>query len=111
MFTENLFTGDAKATFKQVFLGIGIHTVDNFNKVLAEMTKHAFPTYTFCKQKRYLYRHLVKPRSMRLHRFISRLQLNAFLEEFPHDTKELESVPLPADEIMDTIYCPMLRYQ
>ena len=79
MFTERLLTGDTRATFNQVALDIGIYTIDNFNKVLAKMTKHAFLAYAFCKQKRYLCRHLIKPRSMRLHSFISRLQeLNAY---------------------------------
>ena len=41
-FTERLITGDTKATFNQAALSIGIHTVDNFNKVLLEMTKHIF---------------------------------------------------------------------
>ena len=41
-FTERLLTGDAKATFNQAALDIGIRTVDNFNKVLMEMTKHTF---------------------------------------------------------------------
>ena len=43
--TVHLLTGDAKP------LDISIHTVDNFNKVPAEMTKHAFPAYAFCKQR------------------------------------------------------------
>ena len=73
-FTEHLLTGDTKATFNQTALGIGIRTVDNFNTVLAEMTKHAFPAYAFREQKRYLCRHLVKPKSMKLRSFISRLQ-------------------------------------
>ena len=42
-FTERLLTGDAKATFNQAALDIGIRTIDNSNKVLAEMTKDAFP--------------------------------------------------------------------
>ena len=37
MFTERLLIGDAKAIFNQVALDIGIHTVDNFNKVSMEM--------------------------------------------------------------------------
>ena len=49
MFTERLLTGDAKATYNQAALDIGIRTVNDFNIVLAEMTKHAFPTYTFQK--------------------------------------------------------------
>ena len=85
-FTERLLIGDAKATFNQAALVIGIHTIDNFNKVLLEITKHAFPAYTFRKQIRYLRRHLIKPRSMKLCSIISRLQeLNAYLEEFPPD--------------------------
>ena len=59
------------------------------------MTKHTFPAYAFCKQKRYPRRHLVKPRSMKLRRFISRLQeLNAYLEEFPPETEGQETAPL-----------------
>ena len=84
-----------KAAFKQAALAIGIRTVDNFNKVLLKMTKHAFTAYAFYKQKRYLCRHLAKPRSMKLRSFNSRLQeLNA-------------SFKGPADEIMDIIYNSM----
>ena len=108
MFTERLLTGDTKASFNQAALDIGIGTIDNFNKVLAEMTKYAFPAYAFHKQKRYLRRHLVKPRSMKLCSFISRLQeLNAFLEALPPDTEGQEIAPLPANEIMDIIYHSM----
>ena len=104
-FTERLLPGDAKATFNQAGLDIDICTIDNFNKVLAEMTKHAFPAYAFHKQKRYLHRHLVKPRSTKLCSFISRLQeLNAYLEEFPPDTDDQETSHLSADKIMDIIY-------
>ena len=72
------------------------------------MTKHAFPAYAFCEQKRYLHRHLVKPRSIKLRSFISRLQgLNTNLEEFPPDTDGQETVPLPAYETMDIIYHSM----
>ena len=103
--TKRLLTGDAKATFNQTALNIGILTIDKFYEVLAEMTKHAIPAYVFRKQKRYLHRHLIKPRSMKLCSCISRLQeLNAYLEEFPPDTEGQETVPLSVDEIMDIIY-------
>ena len=59
MFTERLLTGDANSTFNQAYLNISIGKVDNFNKVLAEMTNDAFPAYAFREQKRYLRRHLV----------------------------------------------------
>ena len=52
MFTECMLTGDAKATFNQAALDIGICIVDNFNKVLAKMTKHAFSAYALCEQKK-----------------------------------------------------------
>ena len=71
-FTECLLISDTKASFNQAALDIGILAVDNFNKVLMKMTKHAFPAYTFYKQKRYLFGHLIKPRSMKLYSFISR---------------------------------------
>ena len=80
MFTERLLSGDTKATFIQAALGIGICMVNNFNKVLLEMIKYAFPAYAFREQKRYVHRHLIKPRSMKLRRFINRPQeLNAYL--------------------------------
>ena len=52
--------------------------------------------------------HLVKPRSMTLYSFISRLQeLNAYLEEFSFVTEGQETAPLSVDEIMDIIYHSM----
>ena len=69
------------------------------------MTKHAFPAYALCKQKRFLRRQLDKSRGMKLRNFISRLQeLNTYLEKFPPDAEGQETAPLPADEIMDIIY-------
>ena len=108
MFTKWLLTADAKATFNQATLGIGIRTVDIFNKVLAEITKHTFLPYAFRKQKTYLRMHLLKPRSMKLRSFITSLQeMNAYLEDFPLDTEGQETAPLSADEIMDIIYHSM----
>ena len=104
MFTKTFLTSDAKATFSQATLDIGIRTIDNVNKVLAEMTKHAFPAYAFRQQKRYSRRYLIKSRSMKLYSFISRLQeLNAYLEEFPLDTEGQKIAPLLVDQIIDMI--------
>ena len=111
MFTEHLLTHDTKATFTQAALDIGIWTIENFNKVLAEMTKHAFSAYAFHKQKRHLHRHLIKPRNMKLCSFITRLQeLNTYLGVFPSDTYCQTVIPLSADEIMDIIYHSMPTY-
>ena len=108
IFTERLWIGDAKATFNQAALDIDRRTVDNFNKVLAEMTKYSLPIYAFHEQKRYLCRNLVKPRSMKLHSFTSRLQeSNVYLEEFIPDTEGQETAPLSAYEIMNIIYHSM----
>ena len=43
-----LLKGDAKANFNQAVIDIGVSTVDNFNKIPGEMTKHAFPRYDYC---------------------------------------------------------------
>ena len=108
IFIVRLLTGDAKATFNHVTLDIGIHTVDDFNKLHLEMTKHAFPVYAFCKQNMYLHRHLVNPKSMKLLSFISRLQdLKAYFAEYPPDTEGQETASLTEDEIMDIIYHSM----
>ena len=81
------------------------HSDDNFIKVLSVMTNHTLPTYAFCKQKRYKWRHIIKPRSIKLHTFISRLQeMNDYLKEFLHDTPGQETKSLFTDEIMDIIY-------
>ena len=70
----NALIVDVEATFNKDTLDIGIRTVNNFNKVLLEMTKHVFPAYAFREQKRYSHMHLVKSRSMKLSNLISRLQ-------------------------------------
>ena len=108
-FTECLLIGDAKAPFNQAALDIGIRTVDNFNKRLAEMTKHAYPVYAFREKKRYLRMHLAKSRSMKLRSFIYRLQeLNAYLEDFPSDIEGQETASLFADAILEIVYHFML---
>ena len=53
-FTERLLTVDAKATFNQAALDVGIHTVYNLNKVLLEMTKQTFSACPFHEQKNVL---------------------------------------------------------
>ena len=104
LFTERILTDDAKTTFNQTSLDIGICMVGNLNQVLLEMTKYASPVYAYYKQKRYLNRHLIKPWSIKLCNFITRLEeLNIYLEYFPSDTEGHEIELLPTDEIMDII--------
>ena len=69
------------------------------------MTKYVFPANVFREQKKYICRHLVKPRSMKICSLISEFQeLNAYLEEFLPYTEGQETTPLPEDEIMDISY-------
>ena len=104
MFTERLLTDDAKSTFNQAALDIGIHTVDNFNNYFGNDQ-----TYAFYKHKRYLHRHLAKPRSMKLCSLINKFQeLNVNLEEFPPDKEGQETAPLHVDETIDAIYHSVL---
>ena len=70
-FTKKLLTGDAEVTFNQVILDMGICIVHNFNKVLKAMTQKLFSVFAFCEQKRYLRRHQIKPRNMKLRSFVS----------------------------------------
>ena len=55
LFTERLLRSDARATFNQATLDIGIFMVDYFNKVPTEMTKHN----AYCKYSCYLCRNLI----------------------------------------------------
>ena len=82
-FTKRFLTDYMKVAFNKGALNISICTVDNFNKAIIELTKHIFSTCTFCKQKGCLHRHLLKPRSIKLHTSIIRLQeLNDTLRNF-----------------------------
>ena len=65
-FTERVLTGDTKGTFHQAALDLGIRAVDNFNKVITEMKKDIFPAYALREQKKYLHRHLITHRIMKL---------------------------------------------
>ena len=105
MFTERILTVDRRATFDQATLDVGILTVKIFNKVLLEMTKHVFSTYTFYEQKHYLRRHLAKPGSMKLRIFISSFQdFNVSSGESSLDLSGQDSALLSLDEIMGFIY-------
>ena len=68
------------------------------------MTKNAYSRNTSREQNRYLHKHLIKARSMKLCTFTSGLQKpNTYFREFPSDTGG-KTTPFPTDEIIDTIY-------
>ena len=58
-YTERHLRGDPKVAFDPATLGIGMRTVDDFNKGQTETTKHTFPVYVFREQKHYLLMHLL----------------------------------------------------
>ena len=83
---ERVLKGDTKAKFKQQANLVGSHTVGNFTTVMAAMIVHIFPVLTYQDQKRYIYRYLKKPKTMKVCTFIIRLiQLNSYLPYFPTD--------------------------
>ena len=90
-------TGDVKTTFTQAALDISIYILlTTSSKYLWKWQRMHFWHYAFCKQKRYLYRYLNTPNSMKLCTFINRLQkLNTYLRKFPPVTWGQETTPSP----------------
>ena len=83
---ERVLKGDAKAEFTQQANLVGSCTVGNFTTVMATMTVHIFPVLAYQDQKRYMYRYLRKPKTMKVCTFTTRLiQLNNYLLHFPPD--------------------------
>ena len=69
--------GDAKAEFTQQANLVGSRTVSNFTTVMATMAVHIIPVLVYQDQKRYMYRYLRKPKTMKVRTFSTRLiQLN-----------------------------------
>ena len=57
--------------------------------------------HIYHEQKKCICQHLIKPRRVKVHTFISRLQeLNTYLGKFPPYIEGQETVSLPTDEIM-----------
>ena len=67
-----------KAEFLQQANLVGSCTVANFTIVMATMSLHVFPTYTYCDQRQYMY--LRKPPEKKTQSFTTRqIQLNTYL--------------------------------
>ena len=75
-----------------------------FRHYLKAITKHIFPTHAYREQKRYLRRHLKKPKDMKVRKFATRIvELNSCFAHFPSATGEnWES--LHEDEVIEIIY-------
>ena len=83
---ERVLKGDAKAKFSQQAKSVGSCTVGNFTKVMATMIVYIFSLLAYQDQKRYMYRHLRKSKTMKVYTFVTRLiQLNNYFPYFPPD--------------------------
>ena len=81
---ERVLKGYAKAEFTQQTNLVGSRSVGNFTTVMAIMTMHICPVLAFQDQKRYMYRDLRKPKTMKVCTFTTRLiHLNNYLPYFP----------------------------
>ena len=67
-----LVNDDAKVEFTQQANLIGSCTVGNFTTIMVTMTVHIFPVLAYQDQKRYMYRNLMKPKTMKVCTFTTR---------------------------------------
>ena len=105
---DMVLKGDAKVEFTQQANLVGSRTVGNFTKVMATMTVHIFPLLAYQDHKRYMYRHLRKPKKMKVRTFTTKLiQLNNYLTYFPLDHIEQMATALPDDEVKEILYQAM----
>ena len=99
--TRRLIQGDTLAVFNTAAQEHGNETNATFVQCLKDITTHIFPKRALAFQKRYMRRHLRKPRDMKTREFAARIsELNQYLKEFPpfEDNQELDE-----DEIIDIV--------
>ena len=99
--TRRLITGDTLAVFNAAAQEHGNETNATFVQCLKDVTTHLFPKRALAFQKRYMRRHLRKPRDMKTREFAARIsELNQYLKQFPpfEDNQELDD-----DEIIDIV--------
>ena len=105
---QRVLKGDAKAEFTQQANLVESCTVGHFTTVMATMTVHIFPVLANQDQKRYIYRYLRKPKTMKVCTFTTRLiQLNNYLPYFPPDCVGQMVTALPDDEVKEILYHAM----
>jgi hypothetical protein len=101
-----LLQGDALREFNTKATASGDETLDNFQEVIKEVTKHVFPRKALVKQKRYLRRHLRKPRDLSIRQYVTTIvDMNEDFILFPDG---VAGSKMPDDEIADIVEssCP-----
>ena len=107
-YMEWVLKGDAKAEFTQQANLERSLTVGNYSTVMATMTVHIFPVLAYQDQKRYIYRYLRKPKTVKIHTFTTKLiQYNNYLPYFPPDRVGQMVTALPDDEVREILYHAM----
>ena len=105
---EQVLKSDAKAECIQQANLERSYAVGNFTKVMATMTVHIFLVLAYQDQKRYIFRYLRKPKTMKACTFTTRLiQLNNYLPYFPPDCVGWMVTSLPDDEVREINYYGM----
>ena len=105
---EWVLNGDAKAEFPQQANLVGSCTVKNFTTIMATMTAHIFPAYTYRDQRQYMQRYLKKPPDMKVRSFTTKLiQLNTYLPYFPPGLPGQVVTSLVDDDIKEILYHAM----
>ena len=102
---ERVLKGDTKAEFLQQANLVVSCTVANFTMLMATMTVHVFPTFTYRDQRQYKQRCLRKSPEMKVRSFTTRLiQLKMYLPYFPPDRPDQLVTSLPDDDIKEILY-------
>jgi hypothetical protein len=98
---RRLLLGDTLAAFEKAATAIGAENNANFDLVMREVTTHVFPRRALTYQKRYMRRHMRKPKTMTTREFAARVaELNAYLKDFPPFANNQE---LPEEEVLDLL--------
>ena len=102
---RNVLLGDALAAFNRESANHATETNQAFLLSLQGLVKHVLPPYALANQKRYLRRHLRKPRTMKFQSFVSRVvEINNYLARFPPFSP---NQVLSDDELVELIFYGM----
>ena len=114
---RNLLQGSALSVFNHQAAALGDETNANFEILKKFLVSHVFPRRALRLQKRFMRRHLRKPRSMNIRNTYTRaVELNDYLSLFPNGRLDDNGIPLGfsadqklgADELADILEfgCP-----